>query len=354
LSETDQRVHGGIDALELERLGIARDRVLDLSVNVNPFGPHPSVVQAVQRAVLERYPDPDATRARLAIAHSQDVDPARVLVGHGSAELLWTVVSTLVGGARPLLVIAPTFSEPQLAARAWGVPLLTLRTRESEDFAIDRAALARAILEHDPGAVYLCQPNNPEGGALPALELRALCEAHPRTLFVLDQAFLSLSSRHAEQAVRFGDNVVLVRSLTKDHALPGLRVGYALASPERVRALAARRPSWMVSAPAEAAIVAACEQPEHVRQAREFWLSAKAALAEGCAALGLPVVPSLTPFFLVRVGDGDDLRQRLLSRHAIVVRSARSFGLPQHVRMAGCAPTDHARVLTALRAELRA
>jgi histidinol-phosphate/aromatic aminotransferase/cobyric acid decarboxylase-like protein len=354
LSDADQRVHGGIAALELERLGIARDRVLDLSVNVNPLGPHPRVLQAVQRASLESYPDPHATLACQAIAHSQDIDPARVLVGHGSAELLWTVVSTLAGGQRPLLVTAPTFSEPQLAARAWRVPLVTLRTSESEAFVIDRAALDRAIGEHDPGAVYLCQPNNPDGGALPALELRALCEAHPRTLFVVDQAFLSLSSRHAEQAMRFGDNVVLVRSLTKDHALPGLRVGYALASPERVRELAARRPSWMVSAPAEAAIVAACEQPEHVRQARELWLSATAALAEGCAALGLSVVPSLTPFFLVRVGDADDLRQRLLSRHAIVVRSARSFGLPHHVRMAGCALPERARVLAALRAELRA
>lgn len=351
--EISQRVHGGIDARELERLGILPKQVLDLSVNINPLGPHPRVLQAVQQAALDRYPDPEASLARTAIARSQDVDPARVLVGHGSAELLWALVSSLAGGSRPLLIHTPTFSEPELAARAWRVPVVSVCSHERDDFALDRAALESAIRERDPGIVYLCQPNNPDGGALEQAELRGLCEAYPRQLFVLDQAFLSLSLRHAEQSQRFGDNVVLVRSLTKDHALPGLRVGYAVAAPDRIRALAARRPSWMVSAPAQAAIVAACEQREHVRVARETWLSAKAALADACAKLGLTVVPSLTPFFLLRVGDADALRQRLLVRQRVLVRSCSSFGLPHHVRIAGCSEPERARLLSALREEWR-
>jgi histidinol-phosphate/aromatic aminotransferase/cobyric acid decarboxylase-like protein len=355
LSELEARVHGGRDPRELARLGLERAAVLDLSVNVNPFGPHPRVLEAAQRAALGDYPDPLATAAREAVARSCDVDPARVLIGHGSAELLWAAVGSARAAdpQRPLLSVAPTFSEPALAAQAWGVPLVQIHTHERDDFALDVRALEHAIAQHAPAAVYLCQPNNPDGGALPHAELYALCAAHPRSLFIVDQAFLSLSMRHTEHALRLPDNALLVRSLTKDHALPGLRVGYALGSVERIRALAARRPSWMVSAPAEAAIVAACAQPEHVRRAREFLLAGKVALADGMCQLGIPVVPSLTHFFLARVGDADALRERLLTRHAVLVRSGRSFGLPNHIRIAGCGAAERQRALAALREEYR-
>ena len=347
------RVHGGIDSEELARLGVPSARVLDLSVNVNPFGPHPRVLAAARQAPLGSYPDPHAAAARAAIARVEDIEPARVLLGHGSAELLWAAVATLAGSARPLIVVRPTFSEPESAAHAFGVRVAVLRKSETDDFALSLAALDRAIRDCAPAAIYLCQPNNPDGGALPASELRAFCAAHRDRLFILDQAFLSLSSRHADAAVRFGDNVLVVRSLTKDHALPGLRVGYALGSPELLRALGARRPAWMVSAPAQAAVVAACAQPEHVARAREFLLEAKAALAGECRALGLALVPSETHYFLARVGQADRLRQRLLERHAILVRSGTSFGLPDHIRVSGCGPEQRRRFAGALREELR-
>jgi histidinol-phosphate/aromatic aminotransferase/cobyric acid decarboxylase-like protein len=351
LSEQAPRVHGGVDLRELARLGIAAADVLDLSVNVNPFGPHPSVREAAQNAPLGAYPDPSAAAARAALAGAHDLDPARVLIGHGSAELLWAAVS-LARGQGPLLSVTPTFSEPELAARAWGVQHVQLRTEECENFALDVRALDAAIAQHTAAAVYLCQPNNPDGGALPHSALFTLCAAHPRTFFIVDQAFLSLSTRHADQALRLPDNALLVRSLTKDHALPGLRVGYALGSPERIAELAARRPNWMVSAPAQAAIVAACAQPEHVRRAREFLLAGKVALAEGMRGLGVQVVPSLTHYFLARVGDAEALRERLLVRHRVLVRSGRSFGLAGYIRVAGCGESERQRALAALREAL--
>jgi histidinol-phosphate/aromatic aminotransferase/cobyric acid decarboxylase-like protein len=348
------RIHGGIDAAELQRLGIDPARVLDLSVNVNPWGPHPRVLEAIRRASVASYPDVLASAARHAIAHAEDLAPDNVLIGHGSAELLWAAVSLLRGRDRPLLTPMPTFSEPQLAARAWGVHVISLRTHASEQFALSDAVLDRALSEHDAGAVYLCQPNNPDGGALPAGALRALSDAHPRRWFIVDQAFLSLSSRHSDAALRFGDNVLLVRSLTKDHGLPGLRAAYALGAPPLLAAVAAQRPSWMVSAPAEAAIVAACGEREHVAKARDYLLDARATLARDCERLGLSVVPSFTHFFLVHVAqDADQLRQRLLERHGVLVRSGRSFGLPEHIRVAGCAPEQRARFLAALQQELQ-
>ncbi|HEY2733070.1 MAG TPA: aminotransferase class I/II-fold pyridoxal phosphate-dependent enzyme, partial [Polyangiales bacterium] len=154
-------------------------------------------------------------------------------------------------------------------------------------------------------------------------------------------------------AVRFSDNVLLVRSMTKEHALPGLRIGYAIGSSERIAALAELRPSWMVSAPAEAAIVAACTEADHVARAREFLLQAKRELERSLHGMGLATVPSETHYLLVRVGDGDRLREHLLARQRISIRSGRSFGLPAHVRIAACAEPQRARLIGALREALR-
>jgi histidinol-phosphate/aromatic aminotransferase/cobyric acid decarboxylase-like protein len=324
---------------------------LDLSVNVNPWGPHPAVGQAVQQAALGHYPDPHATAAREALARTLGVESARIVVGHGSTELLWAAVSLMQGSSRPWLVVGPTFSEPLIAARALGVAHVEYRSHAHDDFALDLAALSRALEACDAAGVYLCQPNNPTGGALPATALRELCEQHPSRLFVLDQAFLALSTRHADAAVTFPDNVLCVRSLTKEHALPGLRVGYAIGAPALLARLNARRPSWMVSSLAQAAVVAACAQTAYVADVRERLLRGASALAQGCRALGLAVVPSDSHYFIVRVAQADALRQRLLRRHGVVVRSCSSFGLPNYVRMAGCAETECTRALTALAAE---
>jgi histidinol-phosphate aminotransferase len=353
------RVHGDVSNAELRALGVRPDDVLDLSVNVNPLGPHPDVALAVRTAELARYPDREGARARQAIAHACDEDPARVVLGHGSVELLWALVRALVGlngsSSESLLIVGPTFSEPERAARAQGIAVVRVDMREDDDFALHPASIEAAIARHAPSAVYLCHPNNPTGRVLPADALQALFEAHGSTHFVLDQAFLSLSHQHAQANLRFGDNVTRVRSLTKDHALAGLRVGYALAKPALVQRIEAQRPPWLISSLAQEAIVAALAHPEHVTDSRTRWLAAQHDLHQALTALGLRVVPSEAPYLLVHLGPeitADALRERLLHEHGVLVRSASSFGLPHHVRIAACFETERARLLAALAAVL--
>jgi histidinol-phosphate/aromatic aminotransferase/cobyric acid decarboxylase-like protein len=346
-----ERVHGGVDASELARYGVAPAELLDLSVNVNPWGPHPQVVAAIQRAPLTCYPQPSAAEARAALATSCARSVEEVLVGHGSAELLWAAVRALAHTRRPLVIVRPTFSEPEHAAAASGMPVVAL---QAQRFQIDLDQLSRTIRSCAAAGVYLCQPNNPDGAALPAEQLAALFAAHPECTFILDQAFLSLSTRHQDAVLHYGENVLAIRSLTKDHALPGVRAGYALASPAWIARLAAQRPSWMVSTLADAAIREACRHGDYVRDVRERLLRAKAELAGACRALGLEVSDSASHFFVLRVGDADALRERLLQRHAIAVRSCSSFGLPEYIRVAGCEEPARTRFVRALRAELRA
>ena len=348
----EARVHGGIDPRELERLGVAAASVLDLSVNVNPLGPHPAVAAAVAAASLADYPDRSSTRARGALAASLDCDPDRIALGHGSVELLWAVIAIFARTAsdRPLLIVGPTFGEPEAAAQAAGLRCVHVTMAEADGFAVDVARIDRAIETHRPCAVYLCQPNNPTGRALGSSQLQGLFDRHRETSFILDQAFLSLSSEHEQLKVGFerAPHVIVCRSLTKDHALAGLRVGYALAAPAFIRRLEAARPPWMASALAQAAVIAAVEHPEHVAHARDYLLDARQQLVAALEPLALPVVPSVTHYCLVRVSDADALRERLLLRERVLVRSCRSFGLPQYIRVAAGDATARARLVAGL------
>jgi histidinol-phosphate/aromatic aminotransferase/cobyric acid decarboxylase-like protein len=174
---------------------------------------------------------------------------------------------------------------------------------------------------------------------------------HPQIPFILDEAFLSLSERHADAARRLPPNAVRVRSLTKDHSLAGLRIGYAIAAPELVRQIEASRPPWTVSAPAQAAAAAAMAHSEHVALTRTRLLELRTVLERALAQRGVKTLPSIASFFLAETPEGEDadvLCARLLSRHRLLVRSGASFGLERHLRVPACVPEAQKRLLEAL------
>jgi histidinol-phosphate/aromatic aminotransferase/cobyric acid decarboxylase-like protein len=346
-----RQVHGGLPLRELSELGIEGAAVLDLSTNLSPFGAHPDVLRAVHECDLESYPDPACGAAKLAIARALDEDPARLMLGNGSVELLWSLIAGLGEPGRPLLVVSPTFGEPQAAARSQGLLVAHASLREERAFEPEARAISDAIRSANPFAVYLCHPNNPTGAALELDELAGLLAGHPRVPFILDEAFLSLSERHADATQRLPPNAIRVRSLTKDHSLAGLRVGYAIAASELARKVEANRPPWTVSAPAQVATVAAMAHPEHVASTRARLLELKAVLAQALSARGFRVLPSVTGFFLAEIPGhehADALRARLLARHRVNVRSGTSFGLPRYLRFPACVPEARARLLEAL------
>jgi histidinol-phosphate/aromatic aminotransferase/cobyric acid decarboxylase-like protein len=199
--------------------------------------------------------------------------------------------------------------------------------------------------------VYLCLPNSPTGAALPAAAVAAWAARRSGVRVVLDQSFLSLSDRWADAAVAMPANVVRVRSLTKDHAIPGVRAGYALAASDVVKRIATARPAWTVSAHAAAATRTACGDDAFVARSRMRLADDRDRLHRELAALGLPVVAAAGPFLLVRVGQAAEVRDRLLRRHQMLVRDCTSFGLPDHIRVAARPRPDAERLLAALRDE---
>jgi len=338
--------HGGPQEAELRALGIDPEHVLDFSSSTNPYGPDPAVARALQGARIDRYPDPTALRAREALAERCGVDPGQIVLGNGAAELLWSLARCLLAPGATALIAEPTFSEFRSAANCCGAHVREWRAAPERGFAIELDGLSAA----DTRAVYLCSPNTPTGTALPTSEI-AEWAARRESTVVLDQSFLSLSERWQDAALTLPRNVVAVRSLTKDHGIPGVRLGYLIASRELCATIERSRPAWSTSALAQAAAIASCRSDEFVARSRERLLEDRRQLERELAALCIESVPSQTNFLLARVARVAELRARLLARHQILVRDCASFGLPGFLRLAARPAAERARLVAALRAE---
>jgi histidinol-phosphate/aromatic aminotransferase/cobyric acid decarboxylase-like protein len=350
------RAHGGLIPEELAALASddvdIGDRIVDFSVNVNPYGPAPAMREVISKARIDLYPDSTACAARRALASDGGVTADRVVLGEGGAALLWTLARVLVPADRAVLIVEPTFSEFRAAVEATRGRIVEWRASVADGFAVDLAAVTARARACEAAALYLCTPNNPTGRPVRAAAVRALAAALPDVMLIVDQAFLSLSEHHADAVVDMPANVVRVRSLTKEHTIPGVRVGYLIATPAVAAAVEHARPAWSTSAAAQAAALASVLLAAFVADSRQRLLDDRRALAAGLRALGLAPLPSSAAFCLCAVADAAGLRRALLTRHHLLVRDCASFGLPGYIRLAARPAADRLRLLAALREEL--
>ncbi len=342
--------HGGLDYARLRAEGIAPDEVLDFSVNSNPFGPHPAVREALARVDVARYPDGEAGRLRERLAALCGLSPDRVLVTNGTAQAIWLVALAYLDHGDAVLVVGPTFGEYRVASQLMAATVHTLFAHEEWGFYPDVAEIADRISAHRPRLVWLCNPNNPTGVYLDREDVLRILEACERVgaLLVLDEAYVNFADRPwSSVPLLESGHLLVLRSMTKDFALAGLRLGYVLGPEESIRALRRAQPPWSVNAAAQAAGLAALE---HLEEYRETWRRLRRLTEDLRGALarqGLTVLPTAVNFFLVRTGDGDRTQEALLSRR-VLVRSCRSFGLPAYIRIGTRLPQENQQLLEAL------
>lgn len=346
-------VHGGLDAAELDALGLSPEQVLDFSANINPLGPSPRVREAAAAADLAAYPDRESLVLREALASRLGVAVENILVGNGSTELIHLLARSRLRPGDACSIFAPTFGEYEAAALAAGAEVHNLSAAEADGFCWSIDAAIGALEQRRPAVVFLCNPNNPTGVHLDRETVGRLASAVAAdALLVLDDAYAPLADDPQDSLplLRRG-NVAILRSMTKDHALAGVRLGYLVARPDVVAGARALQHAWSVNAVAQAAGLAALADGAHIEAARAVIRDARAFLRTELDALGLPVTPSATNFLLVRVGDGAGVRAALL-RRGVAVRDCASFGLPEHIRVAVRRPAECARLVEALKAVL--
>lgn len=324
--------------------------VLDFAVNVRGAGPPGWLRQRLVAALdrLGRYPSvAEDAAARAMVAARHGCDAAEVLVLAGAAEGF-----ALLPALAPRLaaVVHPSFVEPEVALRRAGVAV----TRVFTDCA---HRLCPEQIPPEADLVVLGNPTNPTSVLHPAGVLRRL--ARPGRVLVVDEAFADAEPGEPESlaADRTVPGLLVLRSLTKTWALPGLRAGYALGAPELLARLAAPRPPWPVGSLTLEA-VRACSTPAAVAEARAAAAQVvrhRAWLAHRLAELpGVTVhLPAAAPFLLLQVRNGERVRATLRDA-GIAVRRADTFpGLTaDHLRVAVRPPEVATRLVDGLRAAL--
>jgi len=337
--------HGAFDFAELEALALHPDGVIDFSVNSNPYGAAPAVRAALSQVPLDRYPDREGLALRRALAAYCGVSLEQITLGNGTAELLLLVALAFVRPGDVALILAPTFSEYRRVVEIMGGRVQTLAA--DADFYFASEQVQTSLMQHQPRLVFCCNPNNPTGGVIPVAVIHAWARLFPATLFIIDEAYLNFGENLPSVFDAGHENILVLRSMTKDYALAGLRLGYALGHPAVIGALARVRPAWNVNALAQAAGVAALGAEAHLRESLAALHAAKRELVAALSAAGFAPLPSAVHYFLVDVEGGALFRARLLAR-GVLVRDCASFGLPSHVRIATRTPAQNAALLQAL------
>lgn len=345
--------HGGLRADELRAFGLDPDAVIDFSASVNPYGPSPKVREALACLDLSRYPDPDSLLLTEEIARRHGVTPDHVLVGNGAGELIHLLVRVFVRGGQQAIAFTPTFGEFERACVVAGASIFPWRANPDRGFRWNlrnKAGVLRRVL---PPLVYLCNPNNPTGVYLDQAEVRSVAEGLVGGPLLLDEAYVNFVEApwDATSLTRRG-RVLLLRSMTKDYALAGLRLGYLIAHPDAVAAARRLQPPWSVSATAQAAGLAALSDDGHLRDTLARLREAKTELIDALRRGDFPVHTGAANFLLIRTGNGAATRLTLLQR-GLAVRDCSSFGLPEYIRVAVRTPDENARLIEALAAVRR-
>jgi threonine-phosphate decarboxylase len=329
--------------------------LLDFSTSLNPLGPPPAVYRALRRqlqggAALEHYPDPACTVLRERLVALHGVAPNQVVLGNGSSELIQAI--PLAFCCRRVAIVEPTYTEylrASLLARA----AVTHWLAEGDDF------VPEPFDPEDAQLIWLCNPNNPTGRLWPHGVLPAWMAAHPGTLFVVDESFLPFRPDEAEHSLiphlsRL-PNLVVVRSLTKLYALPGVRLGYAVTSPEYADLLRARLVPWSVNAFAQVAGVAALKDQAYLGLTHAWFRSETQSVMAALQklTLNLRVVPSEANFVLLRLRSVSSAwLLNKLRAHSIRVRDASNFiGLDEHYVRIGLHDSESNRSLVRQLAE---
>ncbi|MBW1602843.1 threonine-phosphate decarboxylase [Streptomyces sp. JJ66] len=345
VSEPDLRHHG--DA-EVRDDGAP---LTDLAVNVRAGTPPAWLKSAVAASLDTLAAYPDGRAARRAVAAHHGLAEEQVLLTAGVAEAF--VLLARACRARRPVVVHPQFTEPEAALRDAGHLVERVLLRAGDGFVLRPEAVPK-----DADLVIVGNPTNPTSVLHPATSLAAL--ARPGRTLVVDEAFLDAVPGEKESLIPLLDalpgQVVVLRSLTKTWGLAGLRIGYVLADPPTVRALAAHQPLWPVSTPALAAATACCTRrarAEAAAAARGFTADRDHLLARlgTFAEIGHATPEPAAPFVLIRHPRAAGVRERLRGLGFAVRRGDTFPGLgPEWLRLAVRDPATSDRFATALTA----
>ncbi|MGD9222815.1 MAG: aminotransferase class I/II-fold pyridoxal phosphate-dependent enzyme, partial [Desulfobacteraceae bacterium] len=243
--------HGGNIYDIAHRLGCEPSDIIDMSSNVNPLGPPPGLVAYLQRNLhgITALPQVDSKLLIDAFAGRYGVDPGSVLAGNGSTQFIYSIPLALK--TQSALILGPTYADYADACSMHNVQYRYLIARESQGFKTDIDRVGGQVKDAD--TIFICNPNNPTGVLYTAAEIESLCRAFPEKHFIIDESYLPFVPSHAQASMvgRGLPNAVILNSMSKIFRVPGLRIGFLIASGTIIEAFTRYALPWSVNALAQ-------------------------------------------------------------------------------------------------------
>jgi L-threonine-O-3-phosphate decarboxylase len=318
--------HGGNRYQASLRAGCAPEEILDFSASINPFGPPIDVGALLRRepALLTDYPDPESWELRNALAKRHGLDPDWILPGNGAAELLTWMARDFARKGGAVTTVAPAFADYERALSSFEVPIIR-----------QPMTIPEFDLPDLPGGMGLIlnNPHNPSGKLFARGQLESVLEDYD--LVLVDEAFLDFVSGQEAETESFiplvaqYPNLVVLRSLTKFYSLAGIRLGYAIAHPDRLARWQAWRDPWVVNALAQRLGTLVLTQDDFRAKTLAWIQEERAFLFQSIANIeGLTPLPSAVNFLLVHSDFSiHSIEEKLLKRDHILIRHCGSFEL---------------------------
>lgn len=350
--------HGGNLFQAAKHYGFLPQKLVDFSANINPLGPSIKVIKAITDNLwqISHYPDPDCTLIRQALSLHLNVPPDNLLVGNGTSELIYLLAETL--NIRHALILPPAFSEYARAIFTRGGKVSQVKLNEENDFSLPITELTKAIPEVE--ALFLCNPNNPTGSLISRGELKVILDTavHFNRSVIVDEAFMDfVPEKENYSALTYLDNypnLIVLYSLTKILAIPGLRLGVVAAANNLIKKLAQAKIPWSVNALAQIAGKTGLEDEEYLMNTCRLVNQEKAFLSSRLNKLpGLRPLPGAANFLLIditKTGYGVRELVQQLGLKGILVRDCTNFsGLSRpYIRIAVRGREENKALLAAL------
>ncbi|KGP83942.1 threonine-phosphate decarboxylase [Paenibacillus sp. MAEPY2] len=335
--------HGGDVETAAARFGGNAADFLDFSANINPLGPPREVLEALEHGwqTVLRYPDPGHRAFKMLLSDRLGLTPDYISVGNGAAESMALILLGLV--PRRVGTVEPGFSEYSALSRQFGAEVLHVQGREELDWRAEPEDIEKLMERVD--LLFLGQPNNPNGVQYPVETLHRLARKAEitGTILVVDEAFMDFIPESQRQSLapslKEHPQVIIIRSMTKFYAIPGLRLGYALGRPELIRAMTEKQVTWSVNGLALIAGEACLRSGENFEQETVALVSCeRERLTTGLEALGCKVTRGEANFILAALPEPwtATSMQAALGERGILIRSCAMYpGLGErHVRFA--------------------
>lgn len=320
--------HGG-NAKEISRKNkIQYEKIIDFSANINPLGMPGSVKKAIIEGIdeVEKYPDITYFELKCAIGEFEKISKDNLILGNGAAEVLFNVVRGI--NPQNTLILAPTFSEYEEATRAINGNIIYYKLKEKNDFYIKEDILD--YITYDLDLIFICNPNNPTG-VITGKELleKILIKAKEYGVkLVIDESFLDFieGSLSMISYVNEYENLIIIKSLTKFFAVPGIRIGYGICSDTSLKEVIEKTsPAWNINILAEIATKVGIKDENYINKSIKFIRKEKEYLYNELKEIkGLKVYEPSVNFILLKTLNKINLKNELLKNN-ILIRSCNNY-----------------------------